>query len=177
MRFIGIDPSTKTGLVILDKHGEVIDTMEITAKGTDPGRMIDIIEQVDFQLDHGDQAAIEGFAYGAKGRAVDIQYGIGWGLRMRLFDGNTDYIEVAPAALKKFAGAKGNAKKDELAVHIFKRWGFEHPSDNVRDAFVLAQIARAVYLERNNRPIDLTAFQSAVVAAIINPPSKKKQGA
>jgi len=174
VRFVGIDPSTKTGLVILDRDGRLLDSMEITAKGTDPGRMVDIIDTVMDELDPGDVVAIEGFAYGAKGNAVSTQYGIGWGLRMALFNHNLRYDDVAPSALKKYAGAKGNAKKDELAVHIFKRWGFEHTSDNVRDAFVLAHIARAVDATRWGVGIDLTAYQQAVIESIINPPSKKK---
>lgn len=178
MNYIGIDPSTKTGIVILDKYGEIIDTMEITAKGTDPGRMVDIVEQTSEQVSQGDFVAIEGFAYGAKGNAVSTQYGIGWGLRMDLYSNNVRYIEVAPSALKKFAGAKGNAKKDELAVHIFKRWRFEHPSDNVRDAFVLAKIARAVSrVYTGDEYHDLPAFQREVVNAILNPLTKKKRGA
>lgn len=179
-RYIGIDPSTHTGIVILDKHGELIDTMEITAKGTDPGRMLEIVEGVCGQTEMGDFIAIEGFSYGSKGSSVDIQYGIGWGIRMALHGGDRRYIQVAPSALKKFAGAKGNAKKDELAVHIFKRWGFESKSDNVRDAFVLAHIAKAVdYYSSKERDTDTlyTIFQQDVINTIIFPPPKKKRGA
>jgi crossover junction endodeoxyribonuclease RuvC len=182
-RYIGIDPSTRTGLVILDKNGELIDSMEITAKGEDPARMIEIIDDVIAQMEDGDFTAIEGFSYGSRGSAVDIQYGIGWGLRMGLHVSDRRYIQVAPAALKKFTGAKGNAKKDELAVHIYKRWGFESKSDNVRDAFVLAHIARMTHFY--NRPLaelkgiehNLTAFQADVIKVILNPPDKKKRGA
>jgi crossover junction endodeoxyribonuclease RuvC len=176
-RYVGIDPSTKTGIVILDRDGRLIDAEEITAKGTDPGRMLDIIDNTVEQLEPNDIVAIEGFAYGAKGNAVSTQYGIGWGMRMALFSRGIRYDDVAPAALKKFVGAKGNAKKDELAVHIYKRWGYEHPSDNVRDAFVLAQIARAVDYTRRGVSVDLTAYQEAVVRSIISPPSKRKRGA
>lgn len=176
-RYVGVDPSTKTGIVILDSDGGYIDGMEIAGKGTDPGRMIDIIEEVRSQLEPGDRIAIEGFSYGSKGRGVDFQFGLGWGLRIDLYNDGKDYIEVSPAAVKKFASGKGNTKKDELAVHIFKRWGFEHHSDNVRDAFVLAQIVRAVSLQRQGRTIALTAYQEAVVTSIINPPRKGKRGA
>lgn len=147
MRYVGIDPSTKTGLVILDKHGEILDSMEITSKARDPERMCDIIDQVMEQLEPNDEVAIEGFAYGAKGNAVGILYGIGWGIRMALWERRYDYQEIAPSALKKFASGKGNIRKDDLAVQIYKRWGFEHPSDNVRDAYVLARMA----MERRKR--------------------------
>ena len=55
--------------------------------------------------------------------------------------------------LKKFATGKGNTKKEDTVLPIFKRWDFEHPSDNVRDAYVLAQIARSI---KNNA--NLTTF-------------------
>lgn len=174
-RFVGLDPSTKTGVVILDSDGRLIDGMEISPGGKDPARMLDIIESTIDELEPNDIVAIEGFGFASQ--SGFLLGGIGWGIRLGMFTRSIRYDEVAPNALKKFAGAKGNAKKDELAVHIFKRWGFEHPSDNVRDAFILAQIARSVYLVRKGLPIDLTAFQSAVVQTIITPPSKGKRGA
>jgi len=169
VRYVGIDPSTKTGIVILDRNGERIDSMEIRSKELGAARMVDIIDQVIEQLEFGDKVAIEGFSYGSTGRSVDLQYGIGWGIRTSLYKDNIDYIEVAPAAVKKFASGKGNTKKDELAVHIYKRWGFEDKSDNIRDAFLLAQIARVAHL-KDLPGIDLAAYQRDVLKAILEPP-------
>ncbi|HZG16935.1 MAG TPA: hypothetical protein VE710_18245 [Candidatus Bathyarchaeia archaeon] len=172
-RFVGIDPSTKTGLAIIDENGNLIDAFEITASGKDPGRMVDIIAQTVDNVEPGDFVTIEGFGFASQ--AGFLLGGIGWGIRMELFDRDIDYLEVAPAALKKFASGKGNTDKDALAVEIYKRWGFEHKSDNVRDAYVLAQIARANYLN-----LDVPAFQQEVIEAITNPPAKKakkKKGA
>lgn len=169
-RFIGIDPSTKTGLVILDKNGEIIDTMEITSKQSDPGRMADIITDTMENLEQDDVIAIEDFAYGAKGNAVGIQYGLGYGLRIEMYNNDIKYIEVGPGQLKKFASGKGNTKKDELAVHIYKQWGFESKSDNIRDAFVLAQIARAIRMGTAS-----TKYQQEVVQAILEPSKPKKK--
>lgn len=168
MNFVGIDPSTKTGLVILNENGEIINAEEITAKSKDPERMVSIVDGVMCELSPGDYIAIEGFAYGAKGNAISIQYGIGWGLRMALFTDDYQYLDVPPTSLKKFASGKGNTKKDELAVHIFKRWGFEHKSDNVRDAFVLAHIARLARLMTRGG-INLPSYQSDALKAILEP--------
>lgn len=166
MRYIGIDPSTKTGVVILDKHGELIDSLEVTATGKDPGRMAEIIHSTVENVHPNDVVAIEGFGFASQ--SGFLLGGIGWGIRLELFARDVRYIEVAPAALKKFTGAKGNAKKDELSVEIFKRWGFEHKSDNVRDAYVLAHIARAYH-----GLMPLTKFQQEVIDAIRNPAPKK----
>lgn len=168
-RFVGIDPSTKTGIVILNQDGEIIDTMEITGKGKDPERMIDLVGDTVENLESNDLVAIEGFGFASQ--SGFLLGGIGWGMRMQMHLDGVKYIEVAPAALKKFASGKGNTKKDELAVHIFKQWGFESKSDNVRDAFVLAQIARAIRMGTA-----ITKYQQEVVKAILEPPKAKGKG-
>lgn len=163
MRFIGIDPSTKTGLVILDKDGNYIDGMEITSDDTDPARIASIVDDTISQLEPNDLVCIEGFGFASqKGFLLG---GIGWGIRCAMFVRDIRYQEVSPNALKKFGGGKGTMKKDELAVHIYKKWGFEHKSDNVRDAYVLAQIARSSYL-LNKGEINLPRYQLEVLEVI-----------
>lgn len=153
MNYIGLDLSTKTGFVVLDEDGRVLEAREITSGKKDIARMIDL-SQLIFRAVYSHEpckVAIEGFSYGSKGSGVDFQYGLGWIIRKGLFETEIPFLIVPPTVLKKYAGAKGNAKKDALAVEIFKRWGYEHKSDNVRDAYVLAQMARgSVYT--NDRP-------------------------
>lgn len=170
MNYVGIDPSTKTGLVILNEAGEVKQAIEITKDGQDPARMVKLVDEVMSHLLTDDEVCIEGYAYGAKGKGISVQYGLGAMFREWLYRNKIIYHEVAPSALKKFAGCKGNAKKDELAVEIFKRTGFEHKSDNVRDAYVLARIARALH-----EPIKMIAAQQEVINVIANPPIKKNK--
>lgn len=170
MRFVGIDPSTKTGVCVIDENGNVIDSVEITATGKDPHRMMEIIASTMDMLEPNDQVCIEGFGFASQ--SGFLLGGIGWGIRMDMASRDIRYNEVAPAALKKFAGGKGNAKKDELAVHIFKQWGYEHGSDNVRDAYVLAQIARAIRMNTAK-----TAYQRDVIEQILKPVAPKKKRA
>lgn len=145
MRYVGIDPSTKTGLVILSVNGDVIDQKEITPLSkADPQRFMEIAEQVWYQLRKDDVICIEGFSYGSRGRGVSTQYGLGWLIRAELIKSGYTYHEVSPNSVKKFATGKGNSAKDAMVLPIFKKWGFEDTSDNVRDAYVLAQMARAI---------------------------------
>src|SRR5690625_5208934 len=145
MNYIGLDPSTKTGLVKLSESGNIIHQEEITSKvKSDPLRFIDLTDKILKHVRKGDKAVIEGFSYGGKGKGVSTQYGIGWVIRTELFQDGIDYIEVSLGGSKQFATGKGNASKDNMILPIFKRWGFEHDSDNVRDAYVLAQIGRAI---------------------------------
>jgi crossover junction endodeoxyribonuclease RuvC len=161
MRFIGIDPSTKTGLVILENN-KIHTAIEITSKEKrDPHRFMDIAKKVMKYITEHDVICIEGFSYSSKGSAVSVQYGIGWILRSELIRAGLNYHDVPPSSVKKFATGKGNAKKEDMVLPIFKRWGFEHNSDNVRDAFVLAQIAQAL-----NGQVELTKFQKEALIKI-----------
>src|SRR5690606_23341542 len=136
--YIGIDPSTKTGLVIMDEDGTVLHQEEIkTVSKTDPMRMIEISNAIRPKLEHDDKVLIEGFSYGSKGKGVSTQYGIGWILRIDLFEMGIGYAEIPPTTLKKFATGKGNVKKEDMILPIYKRYGFENDSDNIRDAYIL----------------------------------------
>lgn len=162
MRYVGIDPSTKTGMVMLGKTGCLIFQKEIRPKVTnDPERFIDITEQILSNIFEGDVICIEGFSYGSRGAGVSTQYGIGWLIRAELIRNGYTYIDVPPTSVKKFATGKGNTKKDEMVLPIYKKWGFEHSSDNVRDAYVLAQIAKALHDKEG-----LTAYQLEVLKKI-----------
>lgn len=50
-------------------------------------------------------------------------------------------LKVPPTSLKKYATGRGNAKKIEVVLSVYKKWGREFQDDNEADAFVLAQIA------------------------------------
>lgn len=53
-------------------------------------------------------------------------------------------LQVPPMTLKKFASGKGNAKKQEMLLQMYKRWGVEFSDDNAADSYALARIARGV---------------------------------
>jgi crossover junction endodeoxyribonuclease RuvC len=167
-RYVGIDPSTKTGLVVLDEEGEIWEAIEIIKPGVDPERMIRLIDAMMMLIIPGDIITIEGFANGAKGAYVGQMFGIGWGIRMALTRRNMPYTDVAPSQVKKFATGKGNASKEDMILPLSKRWGFENPSDNVRDAYIIAQIGRALHV-----PVPMVATQKDVILAIQYPPAKK----
>lgn len=168
MRFIGIDPSTKTGLVALDETGEVVTAREIAYPGKDPERMFRIIEQItEYVMDevringskHKVRVTIEGFGFNS--RQATLLGGIGWGIRTALYRVGIKYTEVPPAQVKRFACGRGNASKEYVAIGVYKRWGFESTSNNITDAYVLAQIARA-----QTGKLPLTKFQKEVIARI-----------
>ena len=164
IRFVGIDPSSKTGFVILDSMGEVVIAEELKSKNKDPLRMIDITKEIRAELKPTDKIGIEGFAFGAKGRALDFQYGLGWLIRVMMYVDKISYSDITPSQLKKFASNRGNAKKDDLVLPIYKKWGFEHSSDNVRDAYVLARMVYSMYNHEG-----LVGYEQDVLKKIIKP--------
>ncbi len=58
------------------------------------------------------------------------------------FDDERKYpLKVPPMTLKKYAAGKGNAKKQEMLLQIYKRWGIEFNDDNAADSYGLARLA------------------------------------
>lgn len=165
VRYIGLDPSTKTGLVIMDSAGEVIVEEEIKAKSKqDPQRMLEIVNEVKSYLKSNDRVIIEGFAYGAKGNAVDFQYGLGWLLRAMLYSNKIKYTEATSSQVKKFCSNKGNAKKEDLVLPLYKKWGYEHHSDNVRDAMIMSKMAYSM-----DNPQGLQGYEQDVLRKMVKP--------
>ncbi|WP_340701639.1 crossover junction endodeoxyribonuclease RuvC [Brevibacillus borstelensis] len=168
-RYVGIDPSTKLGLVIMDAAGRLLDVAEIAPKGEDPARMVQLVDKTIARLDSQDFITIEGFGFASQ-KAIHMG-GIGWALRMEMYRKGMKYIEASPSQVKKFSGAGGNAAKEQVSVAVYKRWGFEHKSNNITDAYVLAQITRSFHMQ----DLELTNFQREVIEAIKNPPVKKSK--
>lgn len=170
-RFVGIDPSGETGLAILDKDGNYLDGFEITSDDANKTAKIDsIVSDILASLEFDDVIAIEGFSFGSKGKGVDFQYGLGHAIRLELYRQGIKWLEVTPSQVKKFATGNGNMSKDNMVLPIYKHWKFEHNSDNVRDAFVLAQIARSV-----RTGTFMTKYQQDVIRAILAPNKTKKK--
>lgn len=51
-------------------------------------------------------------------------------------------LKVPPMTLKKYTTGKGNAKKNEMLLHVFKRWGMDfNGDDNAADSYSLSRLA------------------------------------
>lgn len=178
MKYAGIDPSTKTGLVVLSGDGEVRMKKEMHLTNgiySSDRELLVYGREIVASLPADATAAIEGFSYGSKGKGVSTQYAVGYSIRFALLDACIPFIEVTPSQVKKFSTGKGNTTKDNMTIPIYKHWGFEHKSDNVRDAFVLAQIVKALQVEEFAPLIEgFYNYQLEVLQAIKNPVSKKK---
>jgi crossover junction endodeoxyribonuclease RuvC len=146
-QYVGIDPSMSTGVVIME-HDEVIFAQEIVLKNGMKSTLTEILEygrKVAGLVLPYSVVAIEGFAFSARGSAVSFQYAIGHAIRFALIDAGIPYLEPTPSALKLFVAGKGkgNCKKEIVIKEVYKRWGYEHDSNNVIDAYALCKYAIA----------------------------------
>ena len=156
MNVLGIDPSTKTGAVVLNQLGEVLYAEEWA-----PPANLCIEERADQQADQLLDVMAE-FSPGLILMEDHIRHWVNPNiaiklisvsaiLRYMLWARGDDFFLCAPSQLKKFISGKGNIKKDEVRLEVFKKYGYEHKSDNVVDAYVIAQMARYKVLPAGNK--------------------------
>ena len=174
----GIDPSlSSTGLVVLDRAGEVLLQQALTLgpKGpTGAERLCRLKAMFDGVLHAMRRPAesllggrhplvvLEGYGYSASGqRLAELGEWVGC-IKLSLWEAGVPVVIVPPARLKRFTCGRGNAQKDEMRLAVFKRWGFEHQTNDVVDAYALAQLGRAI-LGWESR---LTRAQEEVVRAL-----------
>ena len=71
-----------------------------------------------------------------------------------LFDDHKKYpLKVPPMTLKKYAAGKGNAKKQEMLLQIYKRWGLEFNDDNAADSYALARLVSGNHINEVEKAI------------------------
>lgn len=121
---------------------------------TDPGkgdeitwrfqRIHDLLAQLARLVDRAQPVlvAIEGYSFGSANASRLVELGAAVRRELLPF---TEVVEVTPQWVKQFAGGKGNAQKDQVRLAVYKRWGFEAPTQDEVEAFVLARIAQALF--------------------------------
>ncbi|MGN7359968.1 hypothetical protein ACTHPF_26685 [Paenibacillus sp. SAF-054] len=183
MRFVGIDPATKTGFVALDEQGNVLVEIEVIGAGKKmtggltTEQLVSLENQVYKLLKPGDIIAIEQPAMGTQaGVTTGMIHG---GLRSMIYRKGLKYIEVNPQRTKKFVNVgrvPSTEKKKAMAAAAREHFGYENPSDNVTDAFIIAKIAQAVFKVRQGeaQPASYRIYQGEVITAIIDPKEAKK---
>ena len=75
---------------------------------------------------------------------------VGTFIRNTLFTKMFSWYAVTPTTLKKLTTGKGNADKARMAAAVKERWSFESKSDDVIDAYAIAQIGRELYLHNTD---------------------------
>ena len=169
-RVLGIDPSkTATGLCGLGPSGphiaEVIPQSAAYAAGS-AGNLAEGIHQAKhitrlIQTFKPELVVIEGYAYGNQ-RTLAVLVTVQTCIRIAIWRAGLPFVEVAPSSLQKFTCFGKSRKKEDMKLASFKRWNFEHDSNDVIDAHALAQVGWAMGRE----DLKLTVPQAEVIAKV-----------
>ena len=62
-------------------------------------------------------------------------------------------LQIPPMTLKKYAAGKGNAKKQEMLMQIYKRWDIEFNDDNAADSYALARLSAKLHINEVEKSI------------------------
>ncbi|OMF35227.1 hypothetical protein BK133_10975 [Paenibacillus sp. FSL H8-0548] len=185
MRFVGVDPATKTGFVALNELGEVLVEVELKGAGkVEKGgisieQLVSLQDQLYVLLQPGDEVVIEDAAPGTqRGITTGMIHG---GLRSMVHRRKLKFNKLMPASVKKYVGVtgwKGEAGKKErlsgkegkavVLEAVFQHFGYKHKNDNIVDAYIMARIAMNLYHMRElSPPVDTYPYQIEVVSAML----------
>jgi crossover junction endodeoxyribonuclease RuvC len=154
MKVLGVDIATHTGMLLLE--GDEHRAKSIGPKLKGYCRLQSIAKEFQRTLDlwKPDSIVIEGYAH-SRIMGIDTFITIvevSTLIRMSMYERGLSWIEVTPKTLKKFATGKGNADKDEMATHIYEKWGFKSTNSDIIDAYALARLGQM-------EPIDLSKLE------------------
>ena len=144
LKVMGCDPSTYTGLCLLD--GDVATPKLLNFPKEKGFRRLQLIAQSFHNTVtewSPDIVVIEGYAYGNAHSLVTLVE-VGTLLRKTLYDLKISWYDAPPTLLKKFTTGKGNSNKKAIAEAVLNRWGFASKSDDVVDAYALARLGQAL---------------------------------
>jgi len=148
MKFMGVDPSTHTGLVIFDNEtqetkGTVLEYPKL--RGIPRATAIAREVQRRALRDKPEAVAIEGYSFNSQGSSISTQIEIGTLIRFILYEMGVRWYDVPPTTLKQLVTGSGSAKKLDMAEFVEVHWGYKNPSDDIIDAYCLARVAEDIY--------------------------------
>jgi crossover junction endodeoxyribonuclease RuvC len=152
MKVMGIDPSvTATGIVILMPSGtptpDLMIEREISFKkltGVDRQASILVEIMTCIHTHKPSKIVIEGYSLNMKHSSSVIPLvELGGQLRLMFRLDKLDWFDPRATELKQFVSGKGSSKKEEVMMHVLKRWGHTSMTNNTADAYVLAAMGLA----------------------------------
>lgn len=143
MNIIGLDLSlTSSGFCLSDNIGIV----KTNTKGAErlsyvSNFIVELCKENSISI-----AIIEGYAFSARNSHSHSIGELGGCVRMKLWESNIPYIEIAPTARAKFATGKGNASKSEVVSSVSSKTGLIFDgsgADDKCDAWILREMCLA----------------------------------
>lgn len=167
--YLGIDPSlTGFALTAMGTSGYESWLYKSTHRGVD--RLMDIsiwlslkVELLEKNGFHVADAAIEDTV--VLSHAAVALGELHGAVRIALFHALKDPgrypLKVPPTVVKKYATGRGNAKKNEVMLAVYKHWDVEFADDNLADSYVISRICSGHAT---------TVYQQEVVSKILGDP-------
>jgi Holliday junction resolvasome RuvABC endonuclease subunit len=84
-------------------------------------------------------------------------------VKLMLLEGDIPWVDIPPAALKRFAAHNGNASKDMMMAHAIRDFGFEGSNNDEADAFLLWQMGETALGRRPKTNKERLGIVSAIV--------------
>jgi len=72
-------------------------------------------------------------------------------------------VKINPKTLKKFIVGTGKAAKNQHLLYAYTKWGIKFPNDDVCDAYAVARLVEAVYMQDQS---DLYAYEKECCEAV-----------
>lgn len=143
MRSCGLDISTCTGMALV---GEGEDRGKVIHLSKEKGfsRVQSIAAEVarTIQIWNPSIVVVEKYAFCRNVDTFITLVEIGTAIKQKLYELGLSWVEVAPTTLKKWTTGKGSADKATMAASVCKRWGYNSTSDDIVDAYALAQMGQ-----------------------------------
>lgn len=161
---LGIDPSlTGFALTALSSHGQFHSWLYKSGhRGVD--RLMDISLWLSLKIEHLQSKGIQIHDVGIEGTVVMSHSAVALGelhgavriaLHNALPNSRGRYPQqIPPTMVKKYATDRGNAKKNEVMLAVYKKWGVEYRDDNLADSYVIARMTAGFWE---------TAYEGAVI--------------
>ena len=145
--YVGIDQSySGFAYTMLDEEGNHY-TRVAKFEGTGVKRLSLVRPFLDECFDNDgyhynvEDVAIEGYAFGSQ--MAHMLGELGGVVKLAIYDHyNIHALIVPPTSLKKYVTGKGTGvQKNQMLLHVYKKWGVEFDDDNAADSYALARIA------------------------------------
>lgn len=154
--FVGIDQSlTAFGLAAYAPEDGTAFLWLFEPKSRGVNRLLDIqgfvhqtLNEISLRCKPPEHVVMEGYAYSRQmGHALG-ECGAVTKLALIRAMGVTNKVAypTIPTSqqVKKFTTSKGNAKKDDMKLAVYKKWGVEVSDENLADAYSMARMAAAI---------------------------------
>ena len=148
---IGLDLSlTSSGVAIkpalADNRKEKVFAIPTTAKEHIRDRWKKIVVAIKREVRVGDSCFIEDYAYGMPSQRSNLTTlaEVGGIIKFMLLNMGVPIFPVSPGTLKKWATGKGNAKKEDMKLAVYKKFDMEFETSDEADAFLLADFGSQV---------------------------------